>query len=149
MGPSYSPSLGLHNTSYRPGSQMDRHKKTRPSRPYNLEPMNRLDRYILAEILGPLGLGFFVFTFILLLQALFKSAKLIISSGVAVGMVGKLLAPVAAVDRRDDDPHGAAFRHPDRCRPTLDGQRVGGDSICRRCQPLLALPADRLTLRGS
>ena len=53
--------------------------------------MRRLDRYILAEILGPLALGFFVFTFILLLQALFKSARLIISSGVEAGMVGKLL----------------------------------------------------------
>ena len=46
---------------------------------------------MLAEILGPLGLGFFVFTFILLLQALFKSARLIISSGVDASMVGKLL----------------------------------------------------------
>lgn len=53
--------------------------------------MRKLDRYILFEILGPLGLGFFVFTFILLLQALFKSARLIISSGVEAGMVGKLL----------------------------------------------------------
>ena len=53
--------------------------------------MRRLDRYMLAEILGPLGLGFFVFTFILLLQALFKSARLIITSGVAAGSVGKLL----------------------------------------------------------
>ena len=51
----------------------------------------RLDRYILFEILGPLALGFFVFTFILLLQALFKSARLIISSGVEATMVGKLL----------------------------------------------------------
>ena len=53
--------------------------------------MRRLDRYMLSEILGPLALGFFVFTFILLLQALFKSARLIISSGVEAGMVGKLL----------------------------------------------------------
>lgn len=53
--------------------------------------MRRLDRYMLTEVLGPLGLGFFVFTFILLLQALFKSARLIISSGVAVGTVGKML----------------------------------------------------------
>ena len=53
--------------------------------------MRRLDRYILAEILGPLALGFFLFTFILLIQALFKSAKLIISSGVEVAIVGKLL----------------------------------------------------------
>ncbi len=51
----------------------------------------RLDRYILAEILGPLALGFFLFTFILLLQALFKSAKLIISSDVEAATVGKLL----------------------------------------------------------
>ena len=51
----------------------------------------RLDRYILAEILGPLALGFFVFTFILLLQVLFKSAQLIISSGVEASAVGKLL----------------------------------------------------------
>lgn len=51
----------------------------------------RLDRYIFLEILGPLALGFFVFTFILMIQALFKSAKLIISSGVEAGMVGKLL----------------------------------------------------------
>ncbi|MCP4006847.1 MAG: LPS export ABC transporter permease LptF, partial [bacterium] len=51
----------------------------------------RLDRYILAEILGPLALGFFVFTVILLLQAFFKSARLIISSGVAIEAVGKLL----------------------------------------------------------
>ena len=51
----------------------------------------RLDRYILSEILGPLALGFFVFTFILLIQALFKSAKLIISSGVDAGTVGRIL----------------------------------------------------------
>ncbi len=51
----------------------------------------RLDRYILSEILGPLALGFFVFTFILLLQALFKFARLIISSGVEATVVGKLL----------------------------------------------------------
>ena len=57
----------------------------------------RLFRYMLAEILGPLALGFLVFTFILLLQALFKSAKLIISSDVvAASAVGKLLAAVPA-----------------------------------------------------
>jgi LPS export ABC transporter permease LptG/LPS export ABC transporter permease LptF len=53
--------------------------------------MRRLDRYIFAEILGPLALGFLVYTFILLLQALFKSAELIIRSGVAAATVGKLL----------------------------------------------------------
>ncbi len=46
---------------------------------------------MLSEIIGPLILGFSVFTFILLLQALFKSAKLIISSGVEASMVGRLL----------------------------------------------------------
>ncbi|MEM7581990.1 MAG: LptF/LptG family permease, partial [Acidobacteriota bacterium] len=53
--------------------------------------MRRLDRYMLAEIIGPLLLGFSVFTFILLIQALFKSARLVISSGVDAGMVGRLL----------------------------------------------------------
>lgn len=53
--------------------------------------MRRLDRYIFTETLGPLSLGFLVYTFILLLQALFKSAELIIRSGVAVSLVGKML----------------------------------------------------------
>ena len=53
--------------------------------------MRRLDRYILSEILGPLSLGFFVYTTILLLQALFKSAELIIRSGVEASTVGRLL----------------------------------------------------------
>jgi LPS export ABC transporter permease LptG/LPS export ABC transporter permease LptF len=53
--------------------------------------MRRLDRYIFAEILGPLALGFLVYTFILLLQALFKAAELIIRSGVAFGTIGELL----------------------------------------------------------
>ena len=53
--------------------------------------MNRLDRYIMAEILGPLSLGFFVYTSILLMQALFKAAELIIRSGVDVSTVGRLL----------------------------------------------------------
>ncbi len=53
--------------------------------------LRRLDRYILAEILGPLLLSFFVFTTILLLQALFKAADLIIGSGVEARLVGRLL----------------------------------------------------------
>ena len=53
--------------------------------------MRRLDRYMLAEILGPLVLGFFVYTTILMLQALFKSAELIIRSGVEVATVLRLL----------------------------------------------------------
>jgi LPS export ABC transporter permease LptG/LPS export ABC transporter permease LptF len=53
--------------------------------------MRRLDRYIIAEIIGPLTLGFFVYTMILLMQALFKSAELIIRSGVELATVGRLL----------------------------------------------------------
>ena len=53
--------------------------------------MRRLDRYILAEIIGPLALGFLVYTVILLLQALFKSAELIIRSGVDLSTVSQLL----------------------------------------------------------
>lgn len=56
-----------------------------------MPPMRRLDRYMLAEILGPLTLGFVVYTMILLMQALFKSAQLIIRSGVDLGTVGQLL----------------------------------------------------------
>lgn len=52
--------------------------------------MRRLDRYILAEISGPLGLGFSVYTFILLMQFLFRSAELIIRRGLAVGTVAQL-----------------------------------------------------------
>ncbi len=54
--------------------------------------MRLLDRYLLREISGPLGLGFLVYTFILLLQALFKSAEMIIRRGLPVSTVGKLLA---------------------------------------------------------
>ncbi|MCP4660941.1 MAG: YjgP/YjgQ family permease [bacterium] len=53
--------------------------------------MHRLDRYFLSEIVGPLVLGFMIYTFVLLLRVLFRSADLIISSGVAVAAVGKLL----------------------------------------------------------
>ncbi|HUF78968.1 MAG TPA: LptF/LptG family permease, partial [Thermoanaerobaculia bacterium] len=50
-----------------------------------------LDRYILREIIGPLGLGFLVYTFILLLDALFDSAEMIIRRGLPVRTVGELL----------------------------------------------------------
>ncbi|MEL7059963.1 MAG: LptF/LptG family permease [Acidobacteriota bacterium] len=50
-----------------------------------------LDRYILTEVVGPLILGFIVYTFILLIQVLFKSADLIIGSGVEPSTVGRLL----------------------------------------------------------
>lgn len=51
----------------------------------------RLDRYILTEILGPLGLGFLVYTFILLMRFLFQSAEMIIRRGLPVSIVGELL----------------------------------------------------------
>lgn len=52
---------------------------------------SRLDRYVLGEILGPLGLGFLVYTFILLLQFLFSSAEMIIRRGLPASIVGQLL----------------------------------------------------------
>jgi LPS export ABC transporter permease LptG/LPS export ABC transporter permease LptF len=51
----------------------------------------RLDRYVMSEILGPMGLGFLVYTFILLLQFLFASAEMIIRRGLPVATVGKLV----------------------------------------------------------
>jgi LPS export ABC transporter permease LptF/LPS export ABC transporter permease LptG len=51
----------------------------------------RLDRYLLLEIVGPLGLGFLVYTFILLLRFLFESAEMIIRRGLPVSIVGELL----------------------------------------------------------
>ncbi|HJX27780.1 MAG TPA: LPS export ABC transporter permease LptF [Thermoanaerobaculia bacterium] len=51
----------------------------------------RLDRYIMVEVLGPLGLGFLVYTFILLLRFLFQSAEMIIRRGLPASVVGELL----------------------------------------------------------
>lgn len=53
--------------------------------------MRILDRYLVREIAGPLGLGFLVYTFILLLDALFDTAEMIIRRGLPVATVGKLL----------------------------------------------------------
>lgn len=53
--------------------------------------MRKLDRYLMTEILGPLGLGFVVYTFILLIRFLFQSAEMIIRRGLPVSIVGKLL----------------------------------------------------------
>ncbi|HEY2294467.1 MAG TPA: LPS export ABC transporter permease LptF [Thermoanaerobaculia bacterium] len=53
--------------------------------------MRKLDRYLIAEILGPLSLGFVVYTFILLIRFLFQSAEMIIRRGLPVSMVGQLL----------------------------------------------------------
>ncbi|HEX9944052.1 MAG TPA: LPS export ABC transporter permease LptF [Thermoanaerobaculia bacterium] len=52
---------------------------------------SRLNRYLLTEILGPLALGFLVYTFILLIRFLFQSAEMIIRRGLPVSIVGKLL----------------------------------------------------------
>ena len=51
----------------------------------------RLDRYIVTEILGPLALGFLVYTFILLIRFLFQSAEMIIRRGLPASIVGQLL----------------------------------------------------------
>jgi LPS export ABC transporter permease LptG/LPS export ABC transporter permease LptF len=56
-----------------------------------MRAVRRLDRYLIAEILGPLGLGFLVYTFILLLRFLFQSAEMIIRRGLPVSVVGELL----------------------------------------------------------
>jgi LPS export ABC transporter permease LptF/LPS export ABC transporter permease LptG len=51
----------------------------------------RLNRYIISEILGPMGLGFLVYTFILLLRFLFQSAEMIIRRGLPISIVGEML----------------------------------------------------------
>ncbi len=53
--------------------------------------MRRLDRYVIAEILGPLAIGFLAYTFILIMQFLFRSAEMIIRRGVPAEQVGQLL----------------------------------------------------------
>ncbi len=56
-----------------------------------MRPVRKLDRYIFTEILGPLGLGLLVYTFILLIRFLFQSAEMIIRRGLPVSIVGRLL----------------------------------------------------------
>ncbi len=53
--------------------------------------MRRLDRYVIAEIFGPLAIGFLAYTFILMMQFLFRSAEMIIRRGVPAEQVGQLL----------------------------------------------------------
>jgi LPS export ABC transporter permease LptF/LPS export ABC transporter permease LptG len=53
--------------------------------------LRRLDRYVLAELIGPLGLGLLVYTFILLMQTFFRLAEMIIKRGLPAGTVGRLL----------------------------------------------------------
>lgn len=53
--------------------------------------MSRISRYFVGEILGPLALGFMVYTFILMVRVLFISAEMIIRRGVPASTVGELL----------------------------------------------------------
>src|SRR4051812_26258601 len=58
---------------------------------HRMAPVRKLDRYLMTAILGPLSLGFLVYTFILLIRFLFQSAEMIIRRGLPVSMVGRLL----------------------------------------------------------
>ncbi len=53
--------------------------------------VNRLDRYVISETLGPLALGFSIYTFIMLVRFLFRSADMIIRRGLAASEVGRLV----------------------------------------------------------
>jgi LPS export ABC transporter permease LptF/LPS export ABC transporter permease LptG len=53
--------------------------------------LRRLDRYVISETLGPLALGFSIYTFIMLVRFLFRSADMIIRRGLSPGEVGKLV----------------------------------------------------------
>lgn len=53
--------------------------------------IKRIDRYVLSELVGPLGLGLLVYTFILLVQTFFRLAEMIIQRGLPAATVGKLL----------------------------------------------------------
>lgn len=54
--------------------------------------MRRLDRYLVSETLGPLALGFTVYTFIMLIRFLFRSADMVIRRGLSLGSVVELVA---------------------------------------------------------
>ncbi len=53
--------------------------------------MRRLDRHVITEILGPFGIGFLIYTSILLIQLLFRSADFIIKRDVPAAQVGELV----------------------------------------------------------
>src|SRR5262245_18725833 len=53
--------------------------------------LRRLDRYVISETLGPLALGFSIYTFIMLVRFLFRSADMIIRRGLSPGEVGRLV----------------------------------------------------------
>ena len=54
--------------------------------------LTRIDRYVIAETVGPVFLGFLVSTFILLIRAFFELAEAIIHRGLPAPTVLKLLA---------------------------------------------------------
>jgi lipopolysaccharide export system permease protein len=53
--------------------------------------MKIIDRYIVKEILSPFFLGLLLFTFVLLLNRIFKLTDLIVTKGVSVWVVAKLI----------------------------------------------------------
>jgi LPS export ABC transporter permease LptF/LPS export ABC transporter permease LptG len=53
--------------------------------------LRRIDRYVLAEIVGPFSLGLLVYTFILLVQFFFRLADMIIKRGLPAGTVLELV----------------------------------------------------------
>ncbi len=53
--------------------------------------LRTIDRYLVAETLGPLGIGFLVYTFIFLLNLLFRLTRLVIQQDVPVREVGLMV----------------------------------------------------------
>lgn len=53
--------------------------------------MKTLHRYVLKEIISPMGLGFLVFTFVFLVGALFKLTKDLMNSGLSARLTGELV----------------------------------------------------------
>jgi LPS export ABC transporter permease LptF/LPS export ABC transporter permease LptG len=53
--------------------------------------LRRLDRYVISETVGPLVLGFSIYTFIMLVRFLFRSADMIIRRGLSPDEVGRLV----------------------------------------------------------
>jgi LPS export ABC transporter permease LptG/LPS export ABC transporter permease LptF len=104
-------------------------------------------------VVGPLGLGFLVYTFLLLIRFLFDSAEMIIRRGLPVAVVGKLLAftlpnivvltiPMAllfgiliAVGRLSSDSELVALR-------------AGGVSLATLYRPILLVSAAFALLNG-
>ena len=53
--------------------------------------LRTLDRYLLSEISGPLGLGFLIYTFIFLINLLFRLTRMVIQQDVPLAEVGLLV----------------------------------------------------------